>query len=100
MPTATDAQPMTAIDAFRQDARTQQDTRLPDDWATIALSWEGIHDLQVDTIGRSVINGTGLNGTAGCQVSYATPFRRCTGKSDHCSCWKLLAATDLAKEVA
>ena len=48
LPTATDAQPMTAIDAFRQDASTRQDPRIPDDWAALTPEWHGDYALRTD----------------------------------------------------
>ena len=45
--TATNAKPLTAIAAFRQDACTKQDSLLPEDWPTPALKWchEHVHDF-------------------------------------------------------
>ena len=39
---------MTAIDAFRQDAWTRQDPRLPNDWAQLIPEWHRDHALRAD----------------------------------------------------
>ena len=55
LPTAPDAQPMTAIDAFRQDAWTRQDPRLPNDWATLTPNWHRDHALRTDYARRQAL---------------------------------------------
>ena len=39
---------MTAIDAFRQDAWTRQDPRLPGDWPTLTPKWHRDHAFRTD----------------------------------------------------
>ena len=39
---------MTAIDAFRQDAWTRQDPRLPNDWPQLTPEWHRDHALRTD----------------------------------------------------
>ena len=49
LPTATDAQLMTAINAFRQNAWTRQDPRLPNDWTTtLTPKWHRDRVLHTD----------------------------------------------------
>ena len=48
LPTATDTQPMLAIDAFRQDAWTRQEPRLPNDWPALTPPWHRDHALRTD----------------------------------------------------
>ena len=55
LPTATDAQPMLAIDAFRQDAWTRQDARLPADWAGLTPEWHPNHALRPDYARRQAL---------------------------------------------
>ena len=55
LPTATDAQPMLAIDAFRQDAWTRQDPRLPADWADLTPEWHPDHALRTDYARRQAL---------------------------------------------
>ena len=55
LPTAPNAQPMPAIDAFRQDARTRQDPRLPDDWAALTPEWHRDHALRTDYARRQAL---------------------------------------------
>ena len=55
LPTAPDAQPMTAIDAFRQDAWTRQDPRLADDWAGLTPEWHRDHALRTDYARRQAL---------------------------------------------
>ena len=55
LPTATDARPMLAIDAFRQDAWTRQDPRLPNDWPTLTPHWHRNHALRTDYARRQAL---------------------------------------------
>ena len=55
LPTATDAQPMLAIDAFCQDAWTRQDPRLPDGWAGLTPEWHPNHALRTDYARRQAL---------------------------------------------
>ena len=55
LPTAPDAQPMTAIDAFRQDAWTRQDPRLPNDWPDLTPNWHRDHALRTDYARRQAL---------------------------------------------
>ena len=55
LPTATDAQPMLAIDSFRQDAWTRRDPRLPDDWAALTPEWHRDHALRTDYARRQAL---------------------------------------------
>ena len=54
LPTAP-AQSMPAIDAFRQDAWTRQDPRLPDDWAALTPEWHPDHSLRTDYARRQAL---------------------------------------------
>ena len=53
--TAPNAQPMLAIDAFRQDAWTRQDPRLPNDWPTLTPHWHRDHALRTDYARRQAL---------------------------------------------
>ena len=55
LPTATDSQPMRAIDAFRQDAWTRQDPRLPHDWPELTPEWYRDHALRTDYARRQAL---------------------------------------------
>ena len=55
LPTAPNAQPMLAIDAFRQDAWTRQDPRLPNDWPTLTPHWHRDHALRTDYARRQAL---------------------------------------------
>ena len=55
LPAVTNAQPMPAIDAFRQDAWTRQDARLPDDWAALTPEWLDDHALRTDYARRQAL---------------------------------------------
>ena len=55
LPTAPNAQPMLAIDAFRQDAWTRQDPRLPNDWPTLTPHWRRDHALRTDYARRQAL---------------------------------------------
>ena len=55
LPTAPNAQPMIAIDAFRQDAWTRQDPRLPNDWPTLTPHWHRDHALRTDYARRQAL---------------------------------------------
>ena len=55
LPTAPNAQPMPAIDAFRQDAWTRQDPRLSDDWAGLTPAWHPDHALRTDYARRQAL---------------------------------------------
>ena len=55
LPRATDAQPMTSIDAFRQDAWTKQDPRLPNDWPTLTPEWHRDYALRTDYARRQAL---------------------------------------------
>ena len=55
LPTAPNAQPMPAIDAFRQDAWTRQDPRLPDGWAALTPEWRTDHALRSDYARRQAL---------------------------------------------
>ena len=55
LPTAPDAQPMTAIDAFRQDTWTRQDPRLPNDWADLTPNWHRDHAFRTDYARRQAL---------------------------------------------
>ena len=46
---------VTAIDAFRQDAWTRQDPRLPDDWAALTPEWQRDHALRTDYARRQAL---------------------------------------------
>ena len=46
---------MTAIDAFRQDAWTRQDTRLPNDWAILTPEWRYDYTLRTDYARRQTL---------------------------------------------
>ena len=46
---------MTAIDAFRQDAWTRQDPRLPNDWAQLTPEWHRDHALRTDYARRQAL---------------------------------------------
>ena len=46
---------MTAIDAFRQDAWTRQDPRLPNDWPQLTPEWHRDHALRTDYAGRQAL---------------------------------------------
>ena len=46
LPTATNARPMLPIDAFRPDAWTRQDPRLPNDWPALTPRWHRDHALR------------------------------------------------------
>ena len=48
-------QPMTAIDAFRQDAWTKQDPRLPNDWSTLTPEWNPNYALRTDYARRQAL---------------------------------------------
>ena len=48
LPSHTDAQLMTAINAFRQDAWTRQGPCLPNDWAQLTPEWRRDHLLRTD----------------------------------------------------
>ena len=47
--------PMTAIDAFRQDAWTKQDPRLPNDWSTLTPEWDPDCALRTDYARRQAL---------------------------------------------
>ena len=55
LPTAPNAQPMLAIDTFRQDAWTRQDPRLPNDWPTLTPHWHRDHALRTDYARRQAL---------------------------------------------
>ena len=55
LPTATDAQPMPAIDAFRQDAWTCQDSRLRNDWADLTPEQHRDHALRTGYARRQAL---------------------------------------------
>ena len=55
LPTAPNAQPMLAIDAFRQDAWTRQDPRLPNDWPTLTPHWHRDQALRTDYARRQAL---------------------------------------------
>ena len=46
---------MTAIDAFRQDAWTRQDPRLPNDWPQLTPEWHRDHALRTDYARRQAL---------------------------------------------
>ena len=46
---------MTAIDAFRQDAWTRQDPRLPNDWPQLNPEWHRDHALRTDYARRQAL---------------------------------------------
>ena len=46
---------MTAIDAFRQDAWTRQDPRLPNDWPQLTPEWHRDHALRSDYARRQAL---------------------------------------------
>ena len=46
---------MTAIDAFRQDAWTRQDPRLPNDWPQLTPEWHRDHALRTDYTRRQAL---------------------------------------------
>ena len=46
---------MTAIDAFRQDAWTRQDPRLPNDWEQLTPEWHRDHALRTDYARRQAL---------------------------------------------
>ena len=52
---STDGTTVTAIDAFRQDAWTRQDLRLPDDWAALTPEWHRDHALRTDYARRQAL---------------------------------------------
>ena len=52
---SADGTTVTAIDAFRQDAWTRQDPRLPDDWATLTPEWHRDHALRTDYARRQAL---------------------------------------------
>ena len=55
LPAPTDTQPMTAIDAFRQDAWTRQDPRLPNDWPQLTPELHRDHALRTDYARRQAL---------------------------------------------
>ena len=55
LPAPMDAEPMTAIDAFRQDAWTRQDPRLPNDWAHLTPEWHRDSALRTDYARRQAL---------------------------------------------
>ena len=55
LPTATDAQPMTAIDTFRRDTWTRQDPRLPNDWANLTPHWHRDYAFRTDYARRQAL---------------------------------------------
>ena len=55
LPTATDARLMLAIDAFRQDAWTRQDPRLPNDSPALTAHWHRDHALCTDYVPRQAL---------------------------------------------
>ena len=55
LPSAPNVQPMPTIDAFRQDAWTRQDPRLPDDWAALTPEWHRDHALRTDYARRQAL---------------------------------------------
>ena len=55
LPVPTDTQAMTAIDAFRQDAWTRQDPRLPNDWPQLTPDWHRDHALRTDYARRQAL---------------------------------------------
>ncbi len=55
LPTAKDAQPMTAIGAFRRDAWTCQDPRLPSDWADLTPQWHRDYTFRTDYARRQAL---------------------------------------------
>ena len=46
---------MLAIDAFRQDAWTRQDPRLPNDWPALTPEWHRDHALGTDDARRQAV---------------------------------------------
>ncbi len=46
---------MTAIHAFRQDAWTRPDPRLPNDWAQLTPKWHQDHALRTDYARRQAL---------------------------------------------
>ena len=55
LPTATDAQPMTSINAFCQDAWVRQDPRLPNDWSALTPKWHRDCALRTGYIRRQAL---------------------------------------------
>ena len=52
---SADGTTVTAIDAFRQDAWTRQDPRLPDDWAALTPEWHRDHAFRTDYARRQAL---------------------------------------------
>ena len=52
---SADGTTMTAIDAFRQDAWTRQDPRLPNDWPQLTPEWHRDHALRTDYARRQAL---------------------------------------------
>ena len=52
---AASAPPMTAIDAFRQDAWIKQDPRLPNDWSALTPEWNPDYALRTDYARRQAL---------------------------------------------
>ena len=53
--TSANGTTMTAIDAFRQDAWTRQDPRLPNDWPQLTPEWHRDHALRTDYARRQAL---------------------------------------------
>ena len=53
--TATNAESMTAIDVFRQDAWTKQDPRLLNDWGRLTPEWHRDRALRTDYVRRQAL---------------------------------------------
>ena len=52
---STNGTTMTAIEAFRQDAWTRQDPRLPNDWQQLTPEWHRDHALRTDYARRQAL---------------------------------------------